>query len=331
MSTNEILRELISFLEAGYSLNTSLELLTKITEDARILQLKQFLSEGQTLEEAFSKLNWDPLFLEYFIFFLRSGQLKEALQQSLNILEMKKSLTTNLMKSLAYPTILFLFAMIFTFFFSFFLLPQVEVLYSSFNQEPNIAVVIFFKMMNIFPIILFFLILIFALYLNYYFTGLKRGNFNVVEKALQNRLFGSVLKEYFSLKFALYYREASQHSHRLAQILDLLSRDLFQSDLIMVVYDLKKEILRGTELSNAIQRSIYFTNYFKQIFTLSLYASSVEKQLDHYIQFSFARIHSKVSQWTKRLVPALYAFSMGTVVSIYLMIILPMMNLVSNI
>ena len=87
MSTNEILRELISFLEAGYSLNTSLELLTKITEDARILQLKKFLSEGQTLEEAFSKLNWDPLFLEYFIFFLRSGQLKEALQQSLNILE----------------------------------------------------------------------------------------------------------------------------------------------------------------------------------------------------------------------------------------------------
>lgn len=202
MSTNEILRELISFLEAGYSLNTSLELLTKITEDARILQLKQFLSEGQTLEEAFSKLNWDSLFLEYFIFFLRSGQLKEALQQSLNILEMKKSLTTNLMKSLAYPTILFLFAMIFTFFVSFFLLPQVEVLYSSFNQEPNIAVAIFFKTMNLFPIVLFFLILIFAIYLNYYLTGLKRGNFNVVEKALQNRLIGSVLQEYFSLKFS---------------------------------------------------------------------------------------------------------------------------------
>ena len=325
-----MLRTLISFLDAGYSLGTCLNLLERLSKDVRISQLKRSLEDGHTLEEAFMRVEWDPLFLEYFIFFLRSGQLQEALRQALDILEMKKQLTRQLKKALAYPIALFVFAMLFTFFVSFFLLPQIELLYASFEQQTDAKVTLFFHILNGLPLVFCFSIGILAVYLSHLQSGLKKGNFRIVEQALKTPVTGPVLKEYFSLKFALYYKEAAKHSHRLAQTMDLLSKDLFQSDLVMVAYDLRQEIEKGLELPQAIQKSIYFTDYFKQVFSLALYASSIDKQLTHYVESSIERIQTKVKRWTSRLVPLLYAFSLGTVVSIYLMIILPMMNLVSN-
>ena len=72
-----MLRTLISFLDAGYSLGTCLNLLERLSKDVRISQLKRSLEDGHTLEEAFMRVEWDPLFLEYFIF--------QAIEKSLGL------------------------------------------------------------------------------------------------------------------------------------------------------------------------------------------------------------------------------------------------------
>ena len=155
------LENFYTLLNSGYSVEESLNLCEEILNLKFINDMKEKLSYGEDIYQIISDSQLPIVFKEYFEFYKNKNCLSDAIEKSLNVYKTNKSYLHKLKSKLSYPTILLVFLFFFSVFVVFFLLPNVNELFVSFQINKSVIINALFTFFYLFPllfIVLFFIV-----------------------------------------------------------------------------------------------------------------------------------------------------------------------------
>ena len=162
------------------------------------------------------------------------------------------------------------------------------------------------------------------------YQSIAKQKFNQIDFLINHTHFiKKLICKYYSLKFAIYYNELLIHHYDTTSIIETLYDKITDSDIKMIVYELYRLIVNGHDFNLAVNDFPYFSDDFKKF--ISIIQNSHENQsLENYIQLTFMQLNQFVSKFIKIIVPLIYGFVATFVIVVYVSIIIPMMNVVSN-
>lgn len=325
------LKNFYTLLESGYSVIDALKICQHITHNTHIPIMLQQLESGHAIEDILSSLRLPRLFHEYFAFFKNKNCLSEAIEKSLDICISKQEYQNQLKSKLTYPLILIIFLFIFSIFVVFILLPNVNELFASFQIEKSLLIHIIFNLFYIIPCILI-IIGASCIYASIrLFFALKHKSYKVIEFFLKIPFIKNVLQKYFSLKFAIYYNELLQEEIDSASIIALLNEQMNDSDLKIVLYEMSNRILEGEALEDILEDFEYLDPLFLSFFQMFMKNPTQGYSLHQYIELTYQQFDLWIASFLKYIIPAVYGFVAIFVITIYVSIIIPMMNVISDI
>ena len=221
--------------------------------------------------------------------------------------------------------------MFFSVFIVYGLLPSIMQLFVEFNISPSIITRIIFKLFEIIPIIVIFIILSFTVFFTISIYAIKRKYFKLIDLLIEKIvLIRRLIQKYYSLKFALYYNELLINGYDSTDIIVMLYEQIDDSDIKTIIYEIYRQVLEGEALEDIINDFEYFEPLFIAYFKLLIHDNQKDKSLDNYLRVSIDTLHMQVTRLIKLFVPIIYCFVAGFVILVYVAIVIPMMNVVSN-
>lgn len=325
------LENLYTLLEAGYSISESLKLCYQILHEDYIQKMIEQLNDGEDFSSLLLKSSIPKVFKEYFSFYQNKNNLSESIQKSLSIYKSQKSFLSKMKSQLTYPCLLLMFLMLFSIFVVFFLLPQVNQLFLSFDIEKSLVIQIIFILFHIVPILIIFIVVFIFMMIIHLFYGLSHKQHKVIELYLKVPFIHIFLEKYFSLKFCIYYQELAQEDTDCATIVKMLNQQMVKSDLKIVLYEIENRLYEGEAIEDILNDFEYFDQLFLTFFEMYLQNPGQHQSLVHYIELTYQQLEHWVSLFLKYLIPAIYSFVAVFVITIYISIVIPMMNIISDI
>lgn len=161
--------------------------------------------------------------------------------------------------------------------------------------------------------------------------ALKKKSYQTIESYLKMPGFRKILQKYFSLKFAIYYQELLDEDMDSVRIIALLNEQMIESDLKIVLYEMNERLQGGETLEDILQDFEYLDQLFLSFFEMYMKNPSQHDSLLQYIDLTYQQIDLWVSTFLKYFIPCIYGFVAMFVISIYISIIIPMMNVLGNI
>lgn len=321
---------LVSLLEQNYDIYHILNLCSNLNYTKESQSLMDSLKKGYSLADAILQYDFSHTFKEYFYFFKNAFSTSEAIKKTILICEKKNNIKKKLFQKLTYPFCLLIFLFFFSIFVITFLLPQVEILFTDFQINKSWLIQIIFIILHIIPLIIFLFFIVTGLTTVYIYKCIKKINFKAIDHLLAKTHFlGLLIRKYYSLKFALYYDELLQNNYDATSIIEILYECICDSDIKMIIYELHHFIIAGESVDKAIDQFPYFEADFKSFYHMMNESHDV-KSLQDYIRIVFIQIDHAISMIIKITVPFIYSFVATFVIIVYLSIIIPMMNSVSN-
>ncbi len=204
-------------------------------------------------------------------------------------------------------------------------------MFVEFNISPSIITRIIFKLFEIIPIIVIFIILSFTVFFTISIYAIKRKYFKLIDLLIEKIvLIRRLIQKYYSLKFALYYNELLINGYDSTDIIVMLYEQIDDSDIKMIIYEIYRQVLEGEALEDIINDFEYFEPLFIAYFKLLIHDNQKDNSLDNYLRVSIDTLHMQVTRLIKLFVPIIYCFVAGFVILVYVAIVIPMMNVVSN-
>lgn len=277
----------IFFFNQGYSLQETLDFCSMFDYEKEIIQIKEYLNQGLSLDEIFMVLPFPALFKEYFSFFKNEFTLETALSKSLSICKKREEYKNTFLKKLAYPAILLIFLFVFSIFIVFYLLPQIEILFIDFNIQKSFIIECLFVLLHAIPIFLALFTIASIILVIFIYQSISKQKFNHIDFLIKHtHIIKKIICKYYSLKFAIYYNELLIQHYDTTSIIDTLYNKINDSDIKMIVYELHRLILEGCDFKLAINEFPYFSDDFKKFISIIQNAHE-NHNLENYIQLTF--------------------------------------------
>ena len=194
------------------------------------------------------------------------------------------------------------------------MLPQIEILFIDFNIQKSFIIECLFGLLHAIPIFLALFTIASIILVIFIYQSISKQKFNHIDFLIKHtHIIKKIICKYYSLKFAIYYNELLIQHYDTTSIIDTLYNKINDSDIKMIVYELHRLILEGCDFKLAINEFPYENH-----------------NLENYIQLTFLQLNQIISKFIKIIVPLIYGFVATFVVVVYISIIIPMMNVVSN-
>lgn len=325
------LENFYTLLNAGYSVEETLELCKNIIDISIVDQLIGNLKSGDDIYSCILSAPFPKIFKEYFSFYQTKNCLSDAIEKSLKVYQTKENFQNQLKSKMTYPCVLLLFLFFFSIFVVAILLPNVNHLFESFDIQKSLFTQFLFLIFHIFPVFILILFIVFIFLIIRLLYGLKYKKFKIIEHYLEFPIISTILQKYFSLKFAVYYHELAMEDMDSAMIIDVLNKQMNESDIKIVLYEMNNRMLEGEAIETLLEDFEYLDHLFLIFFKMYIKNPQQYQSIEHYIQLTYQEIDYWISQFIKYFVPCIYAFVALFVITIYISIIIPMMNVVSEI
>ncbi|MEE0333608.1 MAG: hypothetical protein UDR60_01570 [Catenibacterium mitsuokai] len=104
-----------------------------------------------------------------------------------------------------------------------------------------------------------------------------------------------------------------------------------QSDIKIVLYEIYIRLKEGEQLENIIDGFPYFDHLFVSMYKMFLKNPDQIGSMRGYLDISQEQITYAVNKFTKFFVPIVYEFVAFFVITIYIAVIIPMMNVIGDI
>ncbi|MDD8048808.1 MAG: hypothetical protein PHH04_04290 [Thomasclavelia sp.] len=325
-----ILSILSSLLEEGYPTDKVIEI-SKFQDNTHFINdLETELSNGISFDQALMNTIDNKRFKEYFDFYRLNNNISKAINESLNICKLIESFKKKLIKKLTYPIILLIFLVFFSLFVVYGLLPTVISLFNDFNIEMNTFTRIIFFSFKLIPSFVIVMSVTLAITLIFIIKAITNNEFQMINKINKIPIINEYLRKYYSLKFALYYNELLRNNYDATSIMHILFNYIDDNSLKMVIYEIDNHLKKGENLKDIIDSFPYFEKLFKVTFTFMLETNKKTKIIDDYVDLSLSSIEEKINKIIKIIIPLIYIFVGTFVITIYISIIIPMMNVVGS-
>lgn len=325
-----VLETIAILLKQGYIMQDVLSICRYVSKDKMLDTVESGLRQGETLRDCLLHAKLPKNFREFFYFFSMQKEVSEAILDSLSICKEQTQLFKQLKKQLTYPLFLLVFLFFFSIFVTSFLMPEVQTLFREFSISPSLFFTIIFFVLQCLPIlfIVIFLFGTFILIICYYVV--KKQRYAYLDfLILKIPIVSKYIKKYYPIKFAIYYHELLQAGYDTTRIITILTQQMMDTDIKMLVYEIQQEVLNGKNLLRSIEDFDYFEDMLANYFLLLLENGNKKMALQEYIELNVKMIKRSIEKAIKILVPSIYGFVVLFVLLVYLCIILPMMDVVN--
>lgn len=317
------------FLKNGYTFEESIDLCRDFISDKKYKLIKEKIDNGIDGYSIIGSIIDNKDFRIYFDFLSSKNSMSDSIDKTLNIIKIINNYKKLIFTKISYPLFLILFLFIFSLFINFFLLPKVNMLFISFQIKRTLFLNIVYYLFSIIPmfVVLNLSILTFLTIMIIY--SIKNKKTYIINKFMSVNVLCSILKFYFSFKFALYYNEFIKEDLDNREIILFLCNELNDYDMKFIFYEVLLNMEKGEDIYNAVLESKYLENFFIEIIKIQNCNNS--DILELYINICIDKINYFLNKFIKITIPVIYIFVGCFVIGIYIAIIIPMMNIMSEI
>ncbi|MGX8680313.1 MAG: type II secretion system F family protein [bacterium] len=317
-------------LDKGYDIDEALEICHCIDPHPAISAIHMHFQEGEALAEIIEQLDLPSTFLAFYRFFKLRSSVSTAMRNALTICLKVKNVKNRIIKKMAYPIFLIAFTLLFSLFVTFYLFPQLDRLFTSFDVKQSLLFRILFLLIRFFPICIMMVSLVVLIFFAHLGYVIKNKRYKQIEKYMHHRYIGNYLKTYFTFKFAIYFNEMLKDHLDTNTIIDILNQNM-DGDMKIIVYEISSKIKKGEMFEDIIRNFEYFDPLFVTLYNVYLRDPDRSSAIDEYISMTSNKIDHQVETFIKIVTPAIYCFVSFFILTVYLGVILPMMNIIADI
>ncbi|PHB55130.1 competence protein ComG [Bacillus wiedmannii] len=330
-----LLKRLGELLEKGYSLLQALEFLRFQLPLEKKVQLQRMidgLKDGKSLHDSFHQLMFHQEVLSYLFYAEQHGDISFALQQGSALLYKKDKYRKDMIKIMQYPMCLAFFLLIMILIFNRILLPQVDMVYSSFGSTAPLFTEQILSAIKLLPSLIFstiFIIMIGCSVYMFYFRKLPHM------KQVKIMLRIPLVKTFLILKHSHYF--ATQLSGLLQgglSVLEALTIMMEQNYHPFFQYEagrIERQLIAGEPLQSIIAKSGYYEEELSYIITHGQANGNLAIELGDYSDLIMEKMEQKVKRMLVIIQPILFTCIGGIVVLMYLAMIMPMFQMMNSI
>ncbi|WP_240732979.1 competence type IV pilus assembly protein ComGB [Jeotgalibacillus sp. S-D1] len=327
------LRRLGELKSQGYPLDRAMEFLLLHQENLSSLHhevLKDFLN-GHTLSDTLKKLGFPSFVCLHLYFAERYGDVEKTLLDTSVLIDHRQREIKNLIKLLHYPMFLILLFVGILIVLNLYLLPRFTALYSSLGQSSDGLVSILSTLFKQLPFLFLFLACILTFLLLVFFFYLRGMEPHDKWSFLSSiPILGYYVQHYHSYVFS---REASYLMKGGMSIQSMLETFIAQP-YRGIYHDMGKfisdELNRGQSMHQTLLQLPYITDELKRITQHGEDNGELEAEWRFYSQYCLTSLESRTEKLFAYIQPCLFLLLGIAIISAYLIILLPIFQIMKT-
>lgn len=329
------LLKLANLLRNGFTMQQALIFLVEqyevINQHDKTAVLK-LINDGVTLSTILKYLGFSKSIIMQVSFAEIHGEIISNLEQSSDYLNTRRSTMQKLIKTIQYPSVLVFIFITMLILLNYTVIPQFNELYSAMQADKTTIVHILTLTLNYLPYAAFGVLLIILLFLLALFIIINIRNTELVTVLL---LKIPVVKIYF--KYYVTYRFSREFGYFLnnglevKEIILLFKTQTINRYLNLIAHTIEGKLLHGTTLGDAIEQIDMLDARLAVFVNHGEYNSNVGQELIIYSEYSLENIIIKIESLTKKIQPVIFLILGLLIVCLYLVIVLPIFSMMSNI
>lgn len=327
--------KLAGLLQNGFTMRQALTFLTEqydvIKQSDRKILL-ELIDEGTSLSAVLKYLGFSKSIIMQVSFAEIHGEIIMNLQQSGEYLNTRRRTVQQLVKTLQYPLVLVCIFIIMLVLLNYTVIPQFNELYSAMQADKTLLVNILTLTLNYLPYAALAALLAVFLFALMVLTIVNIKNTELAAKLL---LKIPVVKTYF--KYYVTYRFSREFGYFLnnglevKEIILLFKTQTINRYLSLLAQTIEQQLLYGISLGAAIEELDMLDRRLAVFVNHGEYNSNVGQELIIYSEYSLENIIIKIESLTKKIQPLIFLILGLLIVCLYLVIVLPIFNMMSSI
>src|SRR5699024_3802083 len=327
--------KLAGLLRNGFTMQQALTFLTEqyeVIKEPDRRKLLELINSGASLSAVLKYLGFSKSIIMQVSFAEIHGEIISNLEQSGEYLNTRRQTTQQLAKTLQYPLVLVAVFIIMLVLLNYTVIPQFNELYSAMQADKTILVSMLTLILNYLPYAAFSNLVTAVLILFVILLILNLKNTKLAAKLLLGR---PVVKTYF--KYYVTYRFSREFCYFLnnglevKEIILLFKTQTINRYLSLAAETIEEQLLFGTSLGKAIEELDMLDKRLAVFVNHGEYNSNVGQELIIYSEYSLENIIIKVESLTKKIQPVIFLILGLLIVCLYLVIVLPIFNMLSSI
>lgn len=329
------LKRLGSLLQNGYSLQSALSFLKLQESNSYSISIDECirdLSNGESIHQTFTNLHFHSEVLGYIFYAERHGDIPSTFTKAGEYLERKSTQQEQLMKILKYPLFLIIISGVLLGFFYSILLPRFKSIFHSAETDSSFFLQIIFNLFSILPyIVYFFITTIFLGILFYYVLYKKLSPIKKMQIKLKipygNKIFRMINTFYFSNQLGILLISG------LSVTESFLLMSAQQNNLFFKVEAerVHRNLLQGKDLNLIVKEQNYYEIQLNFIISHGLHNGLLGQELCNYSDYVLEKLDETIKKGLSVIQPTIYCGIAIVIILIYAAMLLPMLNMFSEI
>lgn len=329
-----LLKILGELIQKGYPLLQAIEFLSiQFPNSFRntVGKAKQLLIDGNSFIEFAKTLKLHPDVIVYLYFAEKHGDLSFALREGSFLLLKKIQHRTYLRKVMGYPICLLLFLLCILFIFQIFIIPQYEMLFSTFHTDHHSFAFIYLQIIKRLPLIIFLLFLLSVIFFFSYFLSLKKLNpIHQMERLIRIPLFRKFLITTNTYEFSMQLSVLIHAGFSIAEALKIMQNNDSRTFIKAKSKYIYEHIRNGETLQDILMNDKTFHQDLIFIIDHGMNNSTLAIELGDYADYLKTSIEQNFHRTLHFIQPIIFIIISSSILSIYIAILFPMFQLMNN-
>lgn len=330
----EFLKKLAHLLSNGF---TQKQALIFLVEQYEVLNIKdkskllELIRDGKNLEEILTYIGYSPAILAQIRFSAVHGDLINILESCYSYITKRRQTIKSLMKSLQYPIILISIFIVILIVLNYTVIPQFNTLYEAMGTHKSNLMTILTFMLNVLPKIVLVIISIAMIFLMYISIILRSNNIELKQShLLKLPIISTYYKYNVTYKFSRELGLMLSNGIESKEIVNILKNQNLDNELKYLGQTIEKLLLSGFSMSEAVKRIPLIDQRIIPFIQHGEYNSNVGKELSLYSEYVLEGIIFKLEKLTRRIQPIIFVILGLLVICLYLVIVLPVFQMMSD-
>jgi len=326
------IKRLYELIYHGYMLEDSLEFLLIQYEvaDDEIKKIKEKLSNGSKLSDILGYLGYSQLIVSKIKFAEDYGRIEDMLLEVETYLKIKKIQQEKVIKTLRYPLFLTLTLICLIMVFNALVIPQFENIYTSSNIKMDLQTIILIKSLYYIPKIISIIFLLILICIGYTFYTIKYKPNLFLKSLLYIPKVRNYSKLYFSYRFSMELSLFLMSGFSLKTALEVMVEEDYDYYLTLFSKDILNELDQGIGFEDAIGKIKYFDKSMRKFVSHGKNNGLIDKELKLFSELILDTFLTSLDKNLKKLQPILFGILAVVIVGLYMVILLPIVNMASS-
>ncbi|SDB82987.1 competence type IV pilus assembly protein ComGB [Shouchella lonarensis] len=335
LETIRFLERLGRLLSQGYAMDAALAFLV-VHSSARlkacIATIRAGLQDGQSFHDSVEVLALPKEIWSFIYFYEQQGTLDEGLLKTSQLALKRQQTTKQLQKLLRYPLLLVWGTVLVILVLNQLIVPHFSSLFATMNTDPPMMTQLFFAFMRYLPVaLLCFVLVVGVVVLCFFLHFKKRSPHDQMSFLLKRKSLRPILQRVITYYFALQMGRLLQAGMTIKDALQLFEGQRQLQFLREEATYIRERLAQGEAIEAIIFERDCFMNELALVVENGTRTGSVARDLQHYSDWLYEEMDDRMQKGATWLQPLLLIFIGGFVFTLFLVVMLPMFEMIGAI